>query len=290
MIIVPSPSYKPPGVLQINPRHPWAPYVLVAYFFNEGNALGKSIRDASPNANHGLTSGAVTRQAGTYGQEVSFGATQWIDVPGRPLFSTGVASTTDRGQPITVLARIKSTAAGGNQVIASRNFTSGLGLDWALTLSSNGITTNAGGMAAYAGGAWKGSQVTTDVANDGKYHVIGGTMDRSNIPGVTDANLCYYVDGRLDKQTLLTSFGNNVLSPGRYTNGITVGTYNQTAANCLKGSMEFFLLLRGIALSPPAMFALSMNPYALIAPQRRAYAVGIAAASGGGSRMYIIST
>lgn len=288
MIVLPTGAVrKPGGMPQINPQHPLAPYVCLAFYFNDGPlGAAKQCVDISRNRFNTTATTSPLRQAGDFGREIVFSGSNWLDVPKSGLFTTGTKVVT-AGIPITVIARIKSTSVQTQAAVASSNFTTN-GVDWALSLTQNSINTGAGGMGFYNGSAWVGTGVNNTVIGDGLYHIVGGTIEPRVLAGVSN-RLTYYVDGVQNAQNTAaasTAFGDIA------TNGVSLGTYSQQSSQCMIGSMDFFLFLRGIALNPAQMLAFAKNPYAIVAPPTRRLFPSIAAGGAGafGRRTYVIAT
>lgn len=297
MIVTPLFAERKTFGARINPRHPLAPFVCFAYYFNDEplgtSSAGGHLKYADSSNNKldatALSSSVPPRILGTYGTEVKAIHSLWMTTPTSLLFNTGTLGNSGNapGIPITILSRIKSTGSNAAQCIAAKNYDGSSGIDWALSITQNSISTNAGGMAYFTGAAWVGTGIGgVTIANDQLYHQVAGTIAPRTNAGVNNT-LTYYIDGVQIAQTTNTAtYGQSTTTP----KACSIGTYNADTSQGLDGNIEYIVMLRGVALSPAQIARWTANPYGIIAPPERLFRGIAGSAVGRGARTYVVCT
>lgn len=269
MITLPNrgPLLKPAAYAGLNRLHPFAANVVCAYFMythpptkTTPNSLG--VLDSGPNRMPADLTNAGAIAVGAYGNEL---------VITTSLGGLEVATDTRHapsGQ-VTILARIKSTGGATQRnwiVIRGTN-----PISYWLCIHDSSVSGDGAGF--YNSGYFVSGK-NTNIAADGLWHVVAGTIKTITS---TTSDAAYYIDGRLDKRTTgLASVMPAASVP------LDIGFYQGDASHFV-GSIESLVVLN-IALQPAQVAAVSRNLYAFIA-QPRAIIANLAAAGASARRL-----
>lgn len=238
---------KPYGPLALDPTHPWTGYVRGAWFMQDGLASG-IITDISGYKNNAALTNGASLGTGGFGQQLLLASanSKYANVASPNNLNP------DSSKNITILARVKSTLSpNGAQAIICKQY-DGANLPWMLNIGVGNAVEN--GMAVYTSG-WAASNIVTDIRSDGKYHVVGGTCALN--PGAADTTLSYFVDGKLDSSNTSGKI------PQSANTAVQIGTYSN-ASWYFDGSLEFIIVLIGVALTAQEMRDFALAPYQML--------------------------
>lgn len=214
---------------------------------SQSNALAQGVIAAvSPPLGIGTVASGITQSTGQYGRHwsITTATTQAIDVTIPGGFTTGT-------NPVSAIAIFKSSGSLASQNLVNINY-NGSTSPFILSLGNTGI--NSGCFVGYFSGAWKTSGNSTDVRNDGLWHMVGGAA-------VSGSQRCF-LDGKL-----LSSATNTGTSANVNTNPISFGNYKNDSA-ALNGDFALGAVWNRF-LSDAEFAELYRNPWQIFEPIKK---------------------
>lgn len=229
---------QPQGVVRLNQENKFARGIVAAVY---------------PGGGIYTVASGITLGAGVRGQHwtLTGGTAQAIDVP-----SVGYAVGTVAFSGIAI-ARSRGT---GTQAVININY-NGSTVPFIIHIGGGGVVSGAG----YFDGGWIMSGATTDVRNDGLWHVIGGAARHGSQR--------YFIDGRLNAST-----AQNGTSASVNTNPISFGCYKNNN-DSLNGDLAMGVVWANRFLSDDEFAELYENPNQIWEP----ISIWVPVSAGGGA-------